>query len=1392
MSDNFGLTTDEALAAQRIIAERTGKGLNALLSAPATMVLPRDWVAPASEPRQWHDYVPLTGLVQAGAGAIGSVIDAASTLSSEIDKKIGWGKPMPSGSPEILTQAGEAFEDTRGHIKEGIAKRTPLQAPDMNDPIDVGLDTFFSTLGGVAVPTAPTRVAKAFTNLLPYGLKTIGGMFTPSVGNIAKNAPIGAVMGGVNTGIVAAEGGLDSPPPETATQPAPATATQPTLQVAAQPAPEVVPPQDATEQGVQVAANTNKDTATDVGLNAYLATQKQQQPTAPAADGVEDVGLNAALGVGDQSPAAPELDATGRSDMTRGRALATIGTVLVGLGAARFLHGHTRAITDAERTARFSDPDYAAKAADYNNSVIARGGSRVSAGLTAPPPPPLPEYKAKIPGTDTRLPVSARQGMNYANDQIVNEHAQAQDIIRMTAKPSEAEALAHQYGNTYNQMRFRTKLGQFLETGRDADTGISTVAHNKVYRDIAGLNPDQQRILAEGLSAANEENNRTSNRRAWAQANPGVAPKPEDIRHDFKNQSDADLATARRRMMNDPVVADVATRFKQIPHGMVKIGEKYGFFTQAEARRLLTEHPDYVPEVKNGEIIHPFGRRDKTVSTGVEQMNAKPWDAMAQHVEELYRQFETNRMNQMLRESMLETQRTNPGAAKLVYDVDAPKAPPTFYSGGSFRDPVVAIRTPNGTKFTRTDHPDVFNMLTGGSLMKQRISAGVLGTLKNWQQYWITGPGSLINGYVAPLANAGYTAATMPINMPKNMYGGVIDRAVQRTTGHTSGVARGLDMVTTALPGTAYSYGRGVVDRRAMNLSNLIAPGNNNTINQTLRAYLGNAQMDALSQRLRNYYHDTLTYKMKAELGLGGQGLPVKADSVSLNTAADRQASLVAARAVPELFVANGMFGRAKPLAIKLNNVITEAMSNLSDAGHDYAARLNWNNPNISHKTLTYETRNLTGDPGVRGSNRYLNALTDIVPFGNISIQGTARLGRTALEQPLLTATTVATGLGTIVLAELLTHMRSPEHMDYYNDQLSTSQQARGIVLATSEDPNSPTIINLPQELRTLHAVAKDFISGILNSAAIHHDEDWYHNVFDTITDFLGSHVTNTSISAMKHGVADVIDTLNPPSVLGHVDWFSVMDGKSLADSSHAPSARVRGVLPNQVPDGLFDDKQGQMMRNILTAGFGGLAGVLDSLNAGSRYAKQTGSWLDGLGMAGHDWLQQAKDRNPQLNFIYEHQLRTAQQAPIAEVTQQRLDELKKVVGARTAEHNEGLTTGGRYGQPVPTTVDKQIPTDETLKQMYQIAGAYKTRMAGRETEIAQIKKQIAAYNAQGMDNDEKRKWINDRTRDVADKYRMISSMLNDLDYALSLTAGVPVHIGQGIDWHGTMDQFAK
>jgi hypothetical protein len=368
--------------------------------------------------------------------------------------------------------------------------------------------------------------------------------------------------------------------------------------------------------------------------------------------------------------------------------------------------------------------------------------------------------------------------------------------------------------------------------------------------------------------------------------------------------------------------------------------------------------------------------------------------------------------------------------------------------------------------------------------------------------------------------------------------------------------------------------------------------------------------------------------------------------------------------------------------------------------------------------------------------------------------------------------------------------MRRQEHLDYLQNQVSLQQRESGVILATSSDPTRGTVIRLPQEMRAQYALMLNLVANAVNVTAMQHDPDVFNGVLHAIKDFLGSHITSNTEDAVIHGVVDVTNAANLPPIAGQIDQNKLFHGGGLVDSYRSPVAGTASTLPNQVPDGPLDDKNGKVWSKIFANVFGMAGTLFDQGNNAIRYAHQTGSWADGLGMAGHDWLQGLQDKNPQTNILFEHQLRLSTQPPIVERTERELDWMKQNSTSRQEEVATGFTGRGRTPQEVPTTQTQKAPTDPVMKQMQFTLSNYYSRMAPQLAEINDIRKQMGAVQQQGMSVTERREWMNKRTRDLADKYRYLHDVVNDVNAELSRVAGRTIHVGQSIDWQKGVDQF--
>ena len=73
--------------------------------------------------------------------------------------------------------------------------------------------------------------------------------------------------------------------------------------------------------------------------------------------------------------------------------------------------------------------------------------------------------------------------------------------------------------------------------------------------------------------------------------------------------------------------------------------------------------------------------------------------------------------------------------------------------------------------------------------------------------------------------------------------------------------------------------------------------------------------------------------------------------------------------------------------------------------------------------------------------------------------------------------------------------------------------------------------------------------------------------------------------------------------------------------------------------------------------------------------------------------------------------------------------------------------------------------------------------------DINNLKAQIGAVQKEGRDPQERSQWMNQQTRVMADRYKMVQALSADMNVTLSKMAGKPVKV-QDIDWSKDSSQF--
>jgi hypothetical protein len=401
-------------------------------------------------------------------------------------------------------------------------------------------------------------------------------------------------------------------------------------------------------------------------------------------------------------------------------------------------------------------------------------------------------------------------------------------------------------------------------------------------------------------------------------------------------------------------------------------------------------------------------------------------------------------------------------------------------------------------------------------------------------------------------------------------------------------------------------------------------------------------------------------------------------------------------------------------------------------------------------------------------------------------------------------------GLTTLALLEHISAMQNPKHAQQLEDEVTTGNRAARFMFWHG---NTRSEIPIPPEWRASYPLVLDAVSKALNFGAVHRDGDWYDRVHGFIKDMLSSHVENSTMESLKHGINDAYNPVQglPPALSaialpsGVTPRFDVakmfndyVDHNFSGKSVTAPVSK-EAVLPNQqAGDSALGEQNGRTLVNALGSLLGLAGSSASELYNVRSYYQQTHDLMHSIGLAARDWAQNARDLNPQFNgLLWQNENRISTNTPLIEDTRRSWDKLSQVTGERAAERQSGTTGGGRYAQPVPQIGQPKFPLqDPTMDNMFQTTDRYRQYL---ETNymgpINALRKQMAAINEQAIEPREKRTQLNDKTRELDSLYRLLHDRIDDLNaelsHVVSNKVGAPRSVNiRSIDWGKGLEQF--
>jgi len=1305
-------------------------------------------------------YIPGVSLGERILGMGGGLYDAASDLGqAATGYSIGH-------APEFMATAGQHALQTEQGLYNTMGGVEPQNAAER---ILHGIASGAGALG----PMAPAGVMGAVRGAAPALLRPVLGL-VPTTANAVHAAQIGGKFGG---GLTAADEAIQYARehelfgPDSAAQ----AAQQPqSLQ-------DVLTRTFAQPQQQQAQPTAQPPTAQPRDLQELLR-QTFPQTSQPLAQD------NAVVATPD----------TGQSPYTLIDNFIKLAAGLAGVAGARRAAQIGARATAAERSARMLNPEYAQEAADYNDSVIKRTGAEIS-DPNAPPPPDPPQNIIRDWGV---------KAQTWGLDAV----AQLRNYIQLTSdNPAYSKRLSAQMGMAFDEQAWDAKFMQFLVTGRDPISGRSIPRPADFVHDVVNLDPARRKIWADAVEARDEKDNRNIMLRSGPQAY-GVTTVDE-LRHNFYHQSTQELDAIIARATSDPVVNNLLVRGDMIGLGTVDILQARNRLPIADAAAIKNDHQHFIPETdREGRIRQIVGPRVLAPGGGIEQRITDPLHAMMQHLEAAMREADVNDAQTAFIDHQVGVQKAFPDSAQFVYQSVLPSPmvlqQPTLYpslgtAALGAREPTITIYRSTGAEHWRVDHPEIFDTLVGANVARQRAMQDSMGVTRRLLQQMTTGVSSLATGRFVPVRNAWFTAAQAPINATGDLSGGLVARA----TGLPKAITAPFDVIGNTIAFTP-EYLSGLKDRLVLAASRAFRPDNMDAPIQVIRSIVGDQALRNFSDNLMDIYTRSLQYEMGTR-GIGGQSLQ-KAMEIPLlsRDSQDRAIRLGVAQLEPRVLMnADGSMS-ARPFVMDLKRWISTEFINASESTHRWLYRLN-RDSGMDPNVLASEIRGIVGDPSISGGSKTAQTVRQHVPYANVAVQGTRRFGRALAEEPINTSAAALASYGMLGFAVLATAFRSQANINHLVNEMSTEQRVANIPIYNGTDgANSVIMLPVPQEMRLLWAYTQAVLMhlhGVQQAAA---DPKTATDILSRIKDLGQEHLDKSEVAMMEHGLNDSLNFVDFPvwmkaplaaaGASGRVDFARAWNDYKTGDFGlrsffQAPSDfhPLPGMSPN---DSAMRNGEGKRWSELFANAFGAGGALFDQATSLFRYHAQGYEWATAAGYVGQDWLQGLKDYNAEGNtLLFENQVRASRQPPIAEQGQQAIAQMRKTEGAYGGSESRFGFTPGQQPLAVPTYPGQQgkIPTDPQLRSMYLLTSG-KLRFLDQTLlpQINAIRAQMDAVGQQMLNPAERRQWMNERTRDLADKWRQVMAYVDDLNAELSSVAGVPVNVQQGINWQGDMSQF--
>lgn len=1051
------------------------------------------------------------------------------------------------------------------------------------------------------------------------------------------------------------------------------------------------------------------------------------------------------------------------------------------------------------------DSWYAGDALRYNN---AEAGLKQGAYDAPHVEAPLPVNTDKV--------IQPGSLVKSAQTYWANSNARLQAYSDAVAvNKTEADQMRAETGLVNNASSFNGRVADIATTGIDKTSGVVMPSAVDHWQRVSQFTPAQTDLFNRARYAANELDNR-SKLYSQAVAQPTGIPGQFDdanFRVNFPYTDSAALRQAVSDARADPIVANELDTINTIHRQMMTAANASDFISNSELRSLINDHPNYLASSNtDGTIISPFSARNTDAASGLTNIPIHASELDKQHFTSIFRSIENNSWTRHVVDMSTAYQDANPDVAQIFQ--------PNFNTKGEWVKPDakgkpdappqwVAFRRNGATEFWNVGNAALARDLQSGSSASGPVF-GALNYAKNIFQSAVTGPISMVGGHFFPAINATRNTLLVSAFRPAGTTYGPITGLIHNITG---GVVNPRGLLPDAVLGTLQGLFQGLGAEGAHALASIFDASNPNAAQRLMQASLGPTYSAAIHQRLQAAWDTSIRAEMKANGTLGSVGyasteLPAKQYGARNNVANPLNNLVPALFRVQKLGAPGEItnFGYdSLPIMVKMQSLYQHMQSIVNEAAqtHFYST----NKGRIAPDLLSYETRQLTGDPGTHGSGTVAKAIAGVVPYSNIIVQDLVRMGRSFAETPISNVYGIISAMGTLALGSIYTaSLSGPAAMNHLTNELSNDQKASQVhFYIPGIAPESSPTFDLLQRVRWMYPLFLQAAYDALNVQAAQHTPQTLSDSLDWLHSFFNKHITAGTVASTIAGISDAVSPGLPSPLNAAFNLAGQNVNPTLYNQTQPGNTAIMPVggdmrAPGHLAgsDPLTGSVTGARISHAISSSFGiagsALMTALNSIKAGEKAHNDP---MQILGVLQDQWLDRLKDSVPFLKgTVFANNSALSAKSPLIERTEAALDAMRPTATWKSdAKYGATDTSNGytrAHGQQLSTAPlnPANTPTDPTMAKVYDTYGAYTSFIEKKMMPpISDIRKQMNALVGSPLPPEEIRAQHNAYQRQLQTKYEALAGIVNDADSAASKIIGKPVSILH-IDFNKGPEQF--